>query len=516
MGSKPAGGSPPAVKPVAAPVAPAKLPGVPVAASIPAGKPGLPAAPFKPAAPAAATPAAQAPAIASQSPVLVTLGQISAAWPDGIRREIATWQLETAQVGLPSAEVGSALRLGKVQFAWSAILQCLQDGSGAERQAATAFGSEVLDIPLQVIAPLFIASTRGTAPAARKKSFDDSIPDLFQQSPVAGPGASSPAPKNGGGTTHLRKPASPAQEPVIGPVSGPTLSVPMALVDESWSDLLKAQIARTRISGLKLDLPLDDVGRALKAGKIEYSWKQLRAWLSPALASDVGSDQNEKLLTLPLKVIAPLFLAQQKTQKPGAAKKGGLADDIPDLFFSASAPPAPAGPTTPPEASAPTPAPASEPEPVLAPAAPGEESFSTTRFIRKGGPADLGELFSQPGKTSWTPAEIVQNTARIKGVEGAIIAMHDGELVAAHLKSPWRPEATAAFIPQIFSRLEQYAKELDAGGLTHVMLTTEGGTLHVFNAGRIYFAVVGSAGSVDTVQMAPVRMIVSELSKHSQ
>jgi predicted regulator of Ras-like GTPase activity (Roadblock/LC7/MglB family) len=215
-------------------------------------------------------------------------------------------------------------------------------------------------------------------------------------------------------------------------------------------------------------------------------------------------------------VIAPLFLGQVKSGQ--SRRKVDANSDIPDLFSG--------GPTA-----APAPAPsgtANEATPIstgtthttkvaevsTAPAeVSGSTTYSTTQFIRKP-PADLGELFGQPGKRNWTPNDIVQNTCRIRGVSGAVIAMQDGLLVAAQVASPWKSEATAAFLPQIYSRLNQYLKELSVGEMSSVTLTTGNGTLFVFNAGIIYFAVISKPEEV--VPLAPIKLIVSELSRHTK
>ena len=117
-------------------------------------------------------------------------------------------------------------------------------------------------------------------------------------------------------------------------------------------------------------------------------------------------------------------------------------------------------------------------------------------------------------RSNWTPNEIVQNTSRLDGVAGAIIAMQDGLLVASHLPPSWKPDVTAAFLPQILSRLNQYTKEMHAGELQSVNLNLEGGALMVFSAGIIYFAVLGK--SIETLPLAHIRLIVAELSRHAK
>ena len=286
------------------------------------------------------------------------------------------------------------------------------------------------------------------------------------------------------------------------------------MIDESWPDALKTEISRCQLPGVKMEMPVEELDRSLKLGKIEYPWRQLRSWIRPVLPGEVGAEHADRLLTLPLKVIAPLFLSQVKGNQ--SRKKVDANSDIPDLFTggpnATTAPAIAAGES----AVVPSTSPSS-----VKPLEPGNSStevsgsttLSTTQFFRKP-PADLGELFGQPGKRNWTPNDIVQNTCRIRGVSGSVIAMQDGLFVAGQVASPWKAEATAAFLPQIYSRLNHYLKELGVGETSSVTLNTANGTLFVFNAGIIYFAVISKPD--ETVPLAPIKLIVSELSRHTK
>src|SRR5207253_8007088 len=108
-------------------------------------------------------------------------------------------------------------------------------------------------------------------------------------------------------------------------------------------------------------LPLSELGKGLKQGKIEIPWKSVRAWIKPAPAG--ASANGDTIVALPLQAIAPMFLAQSS----GASAKRktetvNKADVIPDVFS--------AGPTTPP-VPPPAAAPARPaPKPVAPPAPP--------------------------------------------------------------------------------------------------------------------------------------------------
>ncbi|HAM72295.1 MAG TPA: hypothetical protein DCM86_11685 [Verrucomicrobiales bacterium] len=514
---------PSAVAPAeSAPEAPKKIAAPNISHSLGKARPAA-AAPTPAAAPAAPTVSAEASAKAGAGDVVVSLSSLSQSWPDEVLQEILAWNLESANAVLSSSEVAIALKQGRVQYPWSRILASLQGGVGADKNSVHP--DVVLDLPLQVVAPAFLAKGRSPA-AAPKAAVDASIPDLFQSgAAAAAPPAAAPvaAPTPAHPRAAAQRPAAPAiqvsartaGEPVVAPApasaavgAGQKLSVPVAMVDELWSEALKADISRAQIPGLKLEIPAEEVDRSLKIGKIEYTWAQLRQWIAPALPEDVGTEHLDKLVSLPLKVMAPLFFQQIKS--PRAQKKQEVAGDIPDLFSG--------GPAPQPAAidSAPSPQEVAAPQsqaPAMASAMASAPANSTTQFYRKP-PTDLAELFGQPGKRNWTPTEIIQNTLRIKGVSGAVIAMQDGLLVAGQVPSPWKVEATAAFLPQIHGRLSQYLRELNAGDLSNVTLSTEGGTLMIFNAGIIFFAVLTK--SDDRFPISVVRLIVAELSRHTR
>src|SRR4030095_15946617 len=107
---------------------------------------------------------------------------------------------------------------------------------------------------------------------------------------------------------------------------------------------------------------------------------------------------------------------------------------------------------------------------------------------------NISELFGEPSKKSWTPNEIVQRSTYLPGVAGALIALQDGLLVASSLPADMKTEMIAAFVPQIFGRLNQYSKELHLGDATSTGFTIEAGTLQIYNAGIIYFAALSRKG----------------------
>ena len=99
----------------------------------------------------------------------------------------------------------------------------------------------------------------------------------------------------------------------------PSLLVPLSALQVGWPDALKLEIVQVNLTNAQVALPLDMVEAALKRGRVTFSWRNLRALIKPTPPAVSAHDAVE--LTLPLHVIAPLFLAQQNGMLPNRRKK---------------------------------------------------------------------------------------------------------------------------------------------------------------------------------------------------
>jgi hypothetical protein len=77
-----------------------------------------------------------------------------------------------------------------------------------------------------------------------------------------------------------------------------------------------------------------------------------------------------------------------------------------------------------------------------------------------------------------------------------------------------KTEMIAAFVPQIFGRLNQYSKELQLGEASATSFTVEAGTVQIYNAGIIYFAALSKKG--ETLPGNDLQLIAAELSRHTK
>jgi len=90
-------------------------------------------------------------------------------------------------------------------------------------------------------------------------------------------------------------------------------------------------------------------------------------------------------------------------------------------------------------------------------------------------------------------------------VDGALIALPDGLLVASHIPSSMNADTIAAFLPQIFAKVSQCTRELRLGELNNLNFTVGNIPWKIFRVGSIYFAAFGRPGeAMPTGQLAGI------------
>ena len=295
----------------------------------------------------------------------------------------------------------------------------------------------------------------------------------------------------------LKMQSAPTPAPAPGPMSPPNPPLPVqapptvfvALGDlcDRWPEDLKNEILRSPLA--QANVPLDGAGLlpGLKRGRVVLLWKQLRLLAQP---SSAPSPFDHLELELPLNVIAPLFLAAQKIlARPRA--KASVSADIPDLFFGF---------------------PQSAPAPVAAVAPPPKPPDTNYYVWGETGEAPLvDEAASRRSPAVQTdflsrlahPKEVVARAATLPGVAGAVVAMQDGLRVASQVPDELNADTLAAFLPQIFERVNQCTRELRMGALNNVNFTVGSVPWKIFRVNAVYFAAFGRAGeSLPSAQLA--------------
>jgi predicted regulator of Ras-like GTPase activity (Roadblock/LC7/MglB family) len=158
----------------------------------PAPAPNLP--------PQAPIPMAQKPRSAGPS-LAVGLLSLAELWPDSVRKEIVQLNLMEAKVSLPVDVVEQGLKQGKIAFPWKTIRAWIQ---GAVLPSALPQDSTVVELPLKVVAPLFVNRQRDAGKQQQKVAIDSEIPNLFFGFPQPDSPSATPDPDSTG--TSVTKP----------------------------------------------------------------------------------------------------------------------------------------------------------------------------------------------------------------------------------------------------------------------------------------------------------------------
>jgi hypothetical protein len=72
-----------------------------------------------------------------------------------------------------------------------------------------------------------------------------------------------------------------------------------------------------------------------------------------------------------------------------------------------------------------------------------------------------------------------------------------------------KADTVAAFLPQIFARLTNYAGEMKLGAVEDILFTSAGSLFQIYRLGEVYFAVLGKPG--EKLPWESLRLIAEEL-----
>lgn len=268
-----------------------------------------------------------------------------------------------------------------------------------------------------------------------------------------------------------------AQKPQEPPTSAAVVTIPLTALAEGWPEPVRKEIVQLNFVDQKVSFPAEVLDRALRAGRIAFTWRMLRGWMKGAPTG--ASPQDSTVLELPLKIVAPLFLAyRRRTAKP--ASKVEIDENIPNLFFG-------------------FPQPDSAPNGAAATAKAPDTNFyvwdDKSDAVREGVPSKNGPSVGTKFVSKYaTPNEIVSRAAALDGVAGTLIALPDGLAVANQIPPEFNADTLAAFLPQIFGKVSQCTKELRMGDLNNLNFTVGNVPWKIFRVNAIFFAAFGRAG----------------------
>jgi predicted regulator of Ras-like GTPase activity (Roadblock/LC7/MglB family) len=138
------------------------------------------AAPFP--APGQMPPPATPPPPSAQPAIFALLGDLCQNWPEDLKNEILDTPLARTKVPLDAASLLPGLKRGRVVMAWKQLRLLAQPNSTPSPNDALE-----LELPLPVIAPLFLAGQKNSARSQTKASVSADIPDLFFGFPQSAP-----------------------------------------------------------------------------------------------------------------------------------------------------------------------------------------------------------------------------------------------------------------------------------------------------------------------------------------
>jgi predicted regulator of Ras-like GTPase activity (Roadblock/LC7/MglB family) len=400
-------------------------------------------------------------------------------------------------------------------------------GTNGSMRSVTAAASTAAEVPRSEI-----PKPSASAPQPVQQPVPAPVPQVEAPKVVRMPGIApaAPSPTNGNGNGHatpvpesVPKPQVPASAPkpraVAPSVSNGELVISFVELASFWPEGIRSALSLLP-GDTKFVIPAGAVSAGLQKGRVAFPWSQVRMWLKPGLSATTAIPEDFELV-FPLKIMAPAFVAAT-----GATKRREAAEidhSLPDFFGpsagqkakpEAPAPaPAPTAETVPPIVAAPTeiaaeiappaPEPAAaplkftlvreEPTPIVeaAPVVPIEvpvaEAPATEAPVAQPVTAPLAEIAS-------SPAEIVGNACDLPGVAGAVVALEEGLVVAQKLPPAFSADTFAAFMPQIFGRLEKYTAEIQLGAASEITIQTAQGPWYIARRGKIYFGILGRAG----------------------
>ena len=331
------------------------------------------------------------------------------------------------------------------------------------------------------------------------------------------PGIAPAAPSHANGNGHTAEAARSVSPKIPTPTySGPNSELVISFVElaSGWPEGIRSELSLLP-GDTKLVIPAPSVSAGLQKGKVAFPWSQVRMWLRPALTGATAIADDFELI-FPLRIMAPAFVAATGAMKRREAAE--IDHSLPDFFgpaakpaFKLEQPESVVAPTHEPVAPVVVASAEIAPPEEIAPAAlePAagplkftlirEEPTPITEDAAVAAVAPIAEPVAGPfaspqAEIASSPAEIVANACELPGVAGAVVALEEGLVIAQKLPAGFSPDTFAAFMPQIFGRLEKYTAEMQLGAATEITIQSEHGPCHIARRGKLYFGTLGRPG----------------------
>lgn len=329
--------------------------------------------------------------------------------------------------------------------------------------------------PVLPTAPPAPAAPPVAAPAAFEAfSVKPTLPTSFTPAPppTAPPTfAPTPAPASMSGGTTFFQPSAPVSAPAPAESTPGRVSISLSTLSAGWPESVRQEASK--LGQATIEFPREELGNAMKTGKVVFTWGQLCSWMSPSTGP---SALDATPLQLPLRLLVQPFMANMRASD--AAKRPAASEGRTENFVNRA-------PT--PELIVPPPSP---PPPV---------------------DTKLGDALGKPEKSTWTPAEIIHAVRQLPGVSGSMLSLQEGHLAAADLAATLPPELLAYGLPKIISATAEQARQMKMGEPTMVSLTADGHQWAIFKLDKIIFTVMSRKG--EPLPLPHLQTIATEIGR---
>jgi predicted regulator of Ras-like GTPase activity (Roadblock/LC7/MglB family) len=238
------------------------------------------------------------------------------------------------------------------------------------------------------------------------------------------------------------------------------IEVALEVVVDSFPDEIKREVSEVGADTV-FGIPLAVLAPKMARGRIEFSWSQLHEWGNPRMPL---TRHGAMQINLPLKEIIPLFMAAHR--RPAAGSRKVIAGHkIPDVFRGRD----------------------TSRFRVVKEA---DSEFERTAAKLNGATVEADSVAID----EWDPRDFLEEAVSLDGVEGVIVASHDGLVVAERMPDPVDSGALAAFLPEMMGRTADYLSKAQIGTPDWMVLQVNGRMLQISKAGELCLAVLGETG----------------------
>jgi predicted regulator of Ras-like GTPase activity (Roadblock/LC7/MglB family) len=181
----------------------------------------------------------------AEHPILVSVVSLAENWPDGVKQEIVSANLNNSQLALPATLIEPGLKRGRIVIAWKNLRIMIRPTP----PPVSPNDSVELELPLKIIAPLFFATQKVVSKHHSKLAVSADIPNLFNSN---------------------KQPEAPAPAPIAPPAAQ---KVEQKAAAQPWGDLISGTSTKTRTAAVVAAAPakVEDTNYYAKPEVIETS-----------------------------------------------------------------------------------------------------------------------------------------------------------------------------------------------------------------------------------------------------